>query len=144
MNRIILIGRLTRDPEVKYTGSGVAVANFSVAVDRRFRNAQGERETDFINIVAWRKTAELCGQYLSKGRQVAIDGTLQMRKYQTQQGENRTVYEVVADNVQFLGDRGSGGGGGATAPPPGDEDAPPQSTPGPSSDAESQDDDLPF
>ncbi|MFH1744518.1 MAG: single-stranded DNA-binding protein [bacterium] len=141
MNRIILIGRLTRDPDVKYTNSGVAVANFSLAVDRRFKNAQGERETDFINLVAWRKTAELCGQYLSKGRQVAVEGSLQMRKYQTQQGENRTVYEVVADSVQFLGDRGSGGSGG-TPPPPSDGDVPPNLSEGPAS--EDQDDDLPF
>ena len=138
MNRIILIGRLTRDPDLKYTNSGVAVVNFSLAVDRRFKNAQGERETDFINIVAWRKTAELCGQYLSKGRQVAVEGWLQMRKYQTQQGENRTVYEVVADNVQFLGDRGPG----SSAPPPSDEDAPPM--PDGESPGENQDDDLPF
>ncbi len=135
MNRIVLVGRLTRDPEVKYTSSGVAVTNFGLAVDRRFRNAQGERETDFINIVAWRKTAELCGQYLSKGRQVAIDGSLQMRKYQTSQGENRTVYEVVADNVEFLGSKQDGGG---SAPSPDDSDAPP-----PSGD-EPEDDDLPF
>lgn len=135
MNRIVLVGRLTRDPEVKYTSSGVAVTNFGLAVDRRFRNAQGERETDFINIVAWRKTAELCGQYLSKGRQVAIEGTLQMRKYQTSQGENRTVYEVVADNVEFLGSKQDGGG---PAPSHDDSDAPP-----PSGD-EPEDDDLPF
>ena len=139
MNRVVLIGRLTRDPDVKYTNSGVAVANFSLAVDRRFRNAQGEKETDFINIVAWRKTAELCGEYLKKGRQVAVDGWLQMRKYQTQQGENRTVYEVVADNVQFLGSRGSET---SAPPPPSDGDAPPEPVGKP--DEENQDDDLPF
>ncbi len=138
MNRIVLVGRLTRDPEIKYTSSGVAVANFSLAVDRPFRNAQGERDTDFINIVAWRKTAELCGQYLSKGRQVALEGMLQMRKYQTQQGENRTVYEVVADNVQFLGSRQDGSG----PPPPRDDDAPPPS--GSDSKSNDEDDDLPF
>ena len=138
MNRIILIGRLTQDPTVRYTNTGIAIATFGLAVDRRYRNAQGERETDFINIVAWRKTAELCGQYLGKGRLVAVDGSLQTRTYQTPQGENRKVYEVVADNVQFL-DRAPGAAA-PEQPPPSDEAAPPM----PSGGGEEQEDDLPF
>ena len=123
MNRIVIIGRLTQDPTVRYTNTGVPVASLRLASDTRFRTAQGERETVFINITAWRKTAELCGQYLAKGRQVAVDGTLRMRSYQTSQGENRTVYEIEADNVQFL-DRGTGA---PTEEPPGPsgEEAPP-------------------
>lgn len=105
LNRIVLIGRLTRDPELRYTPSGVAVANFTLAVDRQFSNQQGERETDFIDIVVWRKLADLCGQYLAKGRMVALEGRLQIRSYETQEGQKRKVAEVVADNVRFL-DRG--------------------------------------
>jgi len=103
LNRIVLIGRLTRDPESKYTQSGLPVATFGIAVDRTRRNAEtGEREADFINIVAWQKTAEFVTQYLTKGRLVAIDGRLQIRSYTTQAGEKRTVAEVVADSVQGL------------------------------------------
>ncbi len=111
INRIILIGRLTRDPEVRYTSSGVAVASFAIAVDRRFKNAQGERETDFINIVAWRQLAELCANYLTKGRLVGVEGRLQIRSYEAQDGTKRTVAEVVADDVNFLSPKGEGGGG---------------------------------
>jgi single-strand DNA-binding protein len=131
MNRIVLIGRLTRDPEVRYTQSGIPVTNFSIAVDRKFKNASGERETDFINIVAWRKTAELVGEYLGKGRLVAVDGSLQQRKYQNREGENRTVYEVLADTVQFLdrGDRSESRSGSSSgySSGPSDADAPPES-----------------
>ncbi|MBI1390462.1 MAG: single-stranded DNA-binding protein [bacterium] len=142
LNRIILIGRLVADPEIRYTQTGVAVVNFRIAVDRPYKNASGEKETDFINIVAWRKLAELVNQYLNKGRLVAIEGSLQMRRYQTKEGDNRTAYEVQADNIQFLdrGDRSGGGGGrGDDAPPPNDMDAPPAEYGGPSGD-----DDLPF
>ncbi len=114
INRVILLGRLTDDPQMRYTSNGTPVTNFSLAVDRRFTNQQGERETDFIDIVAWRKLAELCADYLVKGQKAAVDGWLQVRSYEVQSGENqgqrRTVHEVVADNVQFLEKpRGSGG-----------------------------------
>ena len=102
MNRIMLIGRLTRDPELRYTANGAAVASFSLAVDRQYKNGNGERETDFINIVAWNKLGELCGEYLAKGKQVALEGRLQIRSYEDKDGVKRTVAEVVADNVQFL------------------------------------------
>lgn len=137
MNRIVIIGRLTQDPTVRYTTSGVPVGDLRLASDSRFRNAQGERETVFINVVVWRKVAELCGQYLSKGRQVAVDGTLRMRTYQTAQGENRTVYEIVADSVQFL-DKGPGAPTGEPVPPR-EQEAPP-----PTELDEDRDDDLPF
>lgn len=102
MNRVILIGRLTRDPELRYTASGVAVASFSLAVDRQYKNGNGEKETDFINIVAWNKLGELCGEYLAKGKQVALEGRLQIRSYEDKDGIKRTVAEVVADSAQFL------------------------------------------
>ena len=102
MNRIILIGRLTKDPELRYTPNGIAVASFTLAVDRPFLNQQGEREADFINIVVWRKQAENCANYLTKGQQVAVDGRLQIRTYDTQEGQRRWITEVVADRVQFL------------------------------------------
>ncbi len=102
LNRIILIGRLTKDPELRYTSSGIAVANFSIAVDRGFKGQDKEQQTDFFDIVTWRATAENCAEYLSKGRLIAVDGRLQTRKYQTQDGQNRTAYEVVAETVKFL------------------------------------------
>lgn len=102
MNHIVLIGRLTRDPELRYTPNGVAVANFDLAVNRPTTNQQGERETDFIRIVAWQKQAELCANYLKKGRLVAVEGRLQIRSYETQDGQKRRVAEVVANFVQFL------------------------------------------
>lgn len=103
LNQVVLIGRLTRDPELRYTpGNGVAVTTFTLAVDRPFTNQQGERETDFIRIVTWRKLAENCANYLRKGRLVAVAGRLQIRNYEDSQGNRRTVSEVVADQVRFL------------------------------------------
>ena len=107
MNKVFLIGRLTIDPELRYTGSNTAVATFSLAVNRNFTNASGEREADFINIVVWRKQAENVKNYLSQGSQVAIDGRIQTRSYDDQNGQKRYVTEVVADNVEFLGSKGS-------------------------------------
>ncbi|EKP94787.1 single-stranded DNA-binding protein [Thermaerobacter subterraneus] len=108
LNVVVLIGRLVRDPELRYTPSGVAVGGFTLAVDRPFANQQGEREADFIDIVVWRKLAETCANHLSKGRLVAVRGRLQVRSYETQDGQRRRVAEVVADDVRFL-DRGPGG-----------------------------------
>ena len=102
MNKIFLIGRLTRDPELRYVPSGQPVANFTLAVDRPFKNSQGERDTDFIDIVAWRKSAELATQHLSKGRLVAVEGRLQIRSYEAQDGTRRKGAEVVTDRIQFL------------------------------------------
>lgn len=107
MNKVFLIGRLTRDPELRYTGSNVAVASFSLAVNRNYTNQAGEREADFINIVVWRKQAENVKNYLSQGSQVAIDGRIQTRSYDDSEGKKRYVTEVVADNVEFLGTKSS-------------------------------------
>jgi len=128
LNRVCLVGRLTADPEMRYTGSGIPVANFRIAVDRDFKNAQGERETDFINIVAWRKLAELVSNYLQKGRLVSVDGRLQVRSYETAEGQRRQAWDVVADGVNFLDsrrDRESGGATQETPPPVEDDMAPP-------------------
>lgn len=105
LNRVILIGRLTKDPELRYTNSGTAVASLTLAVDRARPNQNGERETDFIRIVVWSKLAELCGQYLHKGRLASVDGRLQIRSYESREGQKVSVSEVVAEAVKFL-DRG--------------------------------------
>ncbi len=115
LNRIVLIGRLTRDPELRYVPSGHPVASFTLAVDRSFANQQGERETDFIDIVAWRKLAEQVSQHLSKGRLVAVEGRLQIRSYETQDGQKRRVAEVVADGVRFLDRKATGVPAGGAA-----------------------------
>lgn len=107
MNKVFLIGRLTRDPELRYTGSNIPVATFSLAVNRNFSNQAGEREADFINIVVWRKQAENVKNYLAQGSQVAIDGRIQTRSYDGNDGQKRYVTEVVADNVEFLGSKNS-------------------------------------
>ena len=107
MNKVFLIGRLTRDPELRYTGSNIPVATFSLAVNRNFSSASGEREADFINVVVWRKQAENIKNYLSQGSQVAIDGRIQTRSYDGTDGQKRYVTEVVADNVEFLGSKNS-------------------------------------
>ena len=108
MNTIVLIGRLTRDPDLKTTGSGISVANASIAVDRQYKNEDGTKTTDFINLVAWKKTAEILCQFCKKGSQLAVQGSLQMRKYQTREGENRTVYEVNIEQLQSLNTKGTG------------------------------------
>lgn len=115
MNKVILIGRLTRDPELRYTSSNVPTATFSVAVDRPFTSQSGEREADFINIVVWRKQAENCKNYLAKGSQVAIEGRIQTRNYDDKDGKKVYVTEVIADNVQFLGTKGQNQGGNSVA-----------------------------
>ena len=107
MNKVVLIGRLTRDPELRYTGNNTPVASFSLAVNRNYSNQQGEREADFINIVVWRKQAENVKNYLTQGSQVALDGRLQTRTYDDQNGQRRYITEVIADNVEFLGSRNS-------------------------------------
>ena len=103
MNKVYLIGNLTRDPELRSTTSGVDVCNFSIAVNRRFKNPQtGEQETDFFNIVAWRQLAGLCCRYLAKGRKVAVFGSIQTRTYEDKDGKKRTAFDIVADEVEFL------------------------------------------
>ena len=102
LNKIILIGRLTKDPELRYTPNGTAVCNFTLAVERNFKNQDGERDVDFVGIVAWRKQAENCANYLSKGRLVAVEGSLRQNRWEDEDGNNRSKLEVNANEVQFL------------------------------------------
>lgn len=102
LNRIILMGRLTKNPELRYTGNGTAVASFTLAVERDFRDkASGQKETDFIDVVAWRNTGEFVSKYFTKGRQAVVEGRLQMRDWQDKNGNKRRTAEVVADSVYF-------------------------------------------
>ncbi len=111
LNKIVLIGRLTRDPELRYTQSGKAVATMRMAVDRGTKDAEGNKETDFIDIVVWDKQGESCANYLQKGRLIAAEGRLQIRQYETNDGQKREKAEVVANTVRFL-DKADGGNGG--------------------------------
>ena len=107
INRVILVGRLTKDPEYRQTPSGVSVATFTLAVNRSFTNSQGEREADFINVVVFRKQAENVNKYLSKGSLAGVDGRIQSRSYENTEGQRVFVTEVVADSVQFMDSKGS-------------------------------------
>jgi single-strand DNA-binding protein len=139
INKVIIVGRLGSDPEVRYTPSGAAVANFSVATSEEWKDKNtGEKKerTEWHRIVAWNRLGELCGEYLSKGRQVYVEGRLQTRSYDDKDGVKRYTTEIVAADVQFLGGRESGGGRGGDSPPA--RDMPGGSSPGP------EDDDIPF
>lgn len=116
LNRVILIGRLTKDPELRYTPAGVAVTQFTLAVDRPFSSQAGEREADFIPVVTWRQLAETCANYLRKGRLAAVEGRIQVRNYDNNEGRRVYVTEVIADNVRFLESASSGGGNREEAP----------------------------
>ena len=121
INRVILMGRLVADPELKTTNTGISVTSFRIAVDRNYVKAGEQRQADFFDIVAWRSSAEFVCRNFSKGSLIAIDGQLQSRNYQTKDGQNRTAIEVVADNVSFTGERrdttsGTYGGGYSQAP----------------------------
>lgn len=111
MNRVILVGRLTKDPELRYTPNGVPVATFTLAVNRSFTNQQGERETDFINCVVWRRPAENVANFLKKGSLAGVDGRIQTRNYEGQDGKRVYVTEVLAESVQFLEPKSSSAGG---------------------------------
>lgn len=108
MNRVILIGNLANDPESRTTQSGIAQCSFRLAVQRRFKGQNGEKETDFLPIVCWRQTAEFAQKYLAKGRKVAVEGSIQTRSYDAQDGSKRYVTEVIADNVEAVGGREEG------------------------------------
>jgi single-strand DNA-binding protein len=155
VNKVILIGRLGKDPEVKYTPSGTPVAKFSVATDEVFKDRNGEqqRRTEWHNIVAWSKLAEICGEYLTKGKQVYIEGSIRSRQWEDQSGAKRTAYDIIARSMTMLGSRadteraaGASAGGGMSSRPPAEsagadsESAP--DTPPPS--GEITDEDIPF
>src|SRR5690625_3279234 len=142
LNRVVLVGRLTRDPDLRYTSNGVAVANFTVAANRPFRKEGGEQEADFINCVAWRKAAENLAQYMKKGSMIGVDGRIQTRSYENQEGKMVYVTEVLAENIQFLESRNSGQAQQNNQP----QQQQPQASPfeGQAEKIDIQDDDLPF
>ena len=146
MNKVILIGNLANDPEAFTTQSGISRSTFRVAVQRRFANAQGVREADFLTVVAWRQTADFCNRYLTKGRKVAVEGSIQTRSYDAQDGSKRYVTEIIADSVEALGSRNEEGG--AAARPRDEGPTPPPAAPvapsGNNGFAEVEDDELPF
>ncbi len=149
MNKVYLIGNLTRDPEMRSTQSGVNVCNFSIAVNRRFRNPQtGQQETDFFNIVAWRQLADLCGRYLTKGRKVAVVGSIQTRTYEAQDGSKRNAFDIVADEIEFLSASQSNAASGdyhaAPAAAPAPRAQAPAYAPADSGFTQVDDDELPF
>lgn len=117
MNKVLLIGRLSKDPELRYTQGGTAVANFTLAVNRRFTNQSGEREADFINCVAWSKTAEFVANYFKKGQQMAMEGRIQVSTYDGNDGQKKWKTDVIAEQIEFVGskngsnDNANGGNG---------------------------------
>lgn len=117
LNRAILMGRLVADPELRQTPNGVSVVSFRIAVDRNYNSKSGERQTDFIDIVAWRQTAEFVSRYFSKGKMIIVEGSIQSRNYEDKNGNKRTAVEVVADNVQFGESKNASAGQGGYATP---------------------------
>ena len=155
VNKVILVGRLGRDPETRYTSGGQAVANFSVATDESYKDRNGERQkrTEWHKIVVWGKQAEIAQQYLKKGSLVFIEGRIQSREWQDKEGQKRTSFEIVANNFRMLGGRGdgmaagAGAGAGGAASRGGDDfshDGAPSDDFGPSSNPEISDEDIPF
>jgi single-strand DNA-binding protein len=147
LNRILLMGRLTRDPELRRTQSGVAVTSFSLAVDRDFKSQGGEKETDFIDIVAWRNTAEFAAKYFTKGRMAVVEGRLQLRDWQDRDGNKRRSAEVVADNIYFGDSKRDGDASYGSGAPAGGYSAPmasPKAAPSEFAEIEEEDGDLPF
>jgi|SRR5689334_6060548 len=141
LNKVMLIGNLGKDPELRFTPSGRAVARFSLATSEQWTDQQGQRQdrTEWHNIVVWGKQAESCGQYLSKGRQVFIEGSVRSRQYDDKEGQKRYITEIIAQRVQFLGGGGRGDGAGRGASPGGGgggEEMAPAPVP--------EDDDIPF
>ena len=112
MNKVFLIGNLTRDPELSTTNSGISVCRISIAVSRRFANADGSRETDFFNVVAWRAIAENCAKYLKKGSKIAVMGSIQNHSYDAQDGTKRYTTDITAEEIEFLSTKGDGAGVG--------------------------------
>ena len=113
MNKVLLVGRITKDPEVKLTSNQTAYCNFTIAVDRKFKDQNGERQSDFINCVAWRQTANFIGKYFHKGSRIGLCGSLQTRSYENQNGQKVFVTEVVVDDAEFVDSKGGEAAGGA-------------------------------
>jgi single-strand DNA-binding protein len=151
VNKVILIGRVGRDPEVRYIPSGVPVATFSVATDESFKSKNGEQQqhTEWHKVVAWNKLAEICGEYLTKGKLVYIEGSIRSRQWEDQSGNKRTSYEIIARNMQMLGsrsdsERAAAGASRPAASPAQSSEEHFDSGPEPAADGEITDDDIPF
>ena len=151
VNKVILVGRLGRDPETRYTGGGQAVANFSVATDESYRDRNGERQkrTEWHKIVVWGKQAEIAQQYLKKGSLVFIEGRIQSREWQDKEGQKRTSFEIVANNFRMLGGRAESaaagmGGGSSRSGDDFDQAGPSEDASGPTAGPEISDEDIPF
>lgn len=142
MNKVYLIGNLTRDPELSTTTSGVSVCRLSIAVSRRFSNADGERETDFFNITAWRGTAENCAKFLKKGNKIAVSGSIQTRNYERADGTKGFAVDIIADEVEFLSSKNDGSSESSSSE--GGSSIGANSTNSPVADLQPIDDDLPF
>ena len=144
VNKVILIGRLGKDPELKYTSGGTPVARFTLATDETFKDRSGEqqRRTEWHTIVAWRKLAEICGEYLTKGKQIYIEGSIQSRQWEDQSGNKRTSYEIVARQMTMLGSRADSERAAASSAERSPVDRP--STEEPSPEPEITDEDIPF
>jgi len=135
MNKVIITGNLTKDPEPHTTQNGISRSTFTVAVQRRVKNKDGKYDADFLTVVAWRQTADFCNRYLSKGRKVAVEGSIQTRSYDAQDGSKRYVTEIIADHVEALSSANTDNG---PTPPPSREDSTPEDF------TEVDDDELPF
>ena len=147
LNKVIIMGRLARDPELRRTQSGVSVTSFRIACDRDFKSQSGEKETDWIDVVAWRNTAEFVSKYFTKGRMAIVEGRLQTRDWTDKDGNKRTAVEVVADNVYFGDSKRDGQGGGYDAPsyaPPADRGYVPAAGGNQFAEIDEEDGDLPF
>ena len=145
LNRVQLIGNLTRDPELRQTGSGQSVCSFGVATNRTWKDASGQKQeqADFHNIVAWGKLGEICGQYLRKGKKIYVEGRLQTREWEGQDGQKRRTTEVIAENMIMLDRGGSSGGGSSDFPPPPAAPSAPAMSP-PPAEEEIRLEDIPF
>ena len=142
LNKVLLMGNLTRDPELRYTPGGMAVAEFAIAINRQWAAKTGDKkeEVTFVDIVVWARQAETCAEYLKKGRPVFIEGRLTQDRWETPDGQKRNRMRVTAERVQFLGGGGGGGGRGGSAAAPVEQEAPPPE----SADAPAPEEDIPF
>lgn len=150
VNKVILIGRLGKDPELKYTPGGAPVAKFSLATDESFKDRAGEQQkrTEWHTIVAWNKLAEICGEYLTKGKQVYIEGSIRSRQWEDQSGNKRTSYEIVARDMRMLGSKAdserAAGAAAAEGRAPAERPAPPDAPPDAPPEPQITDEDIPF
>lgn len=144
MNRVVLTGRLTRDPELRTTQSGVSVCTFTIAVDRRYKNGSGEREADFLPCVAWRETGDFVKKYFNKGRRICVEGSVQARSYETADGDKRWVTEIIVDHAEFVDSKPEGEQAAPAPEPPPEPPAQHARQEAMDMNPQDEDDELPF